>query len=77
MMCKIILGGVVLISFAGMVLSAMASSEAGKADIDKAKKYSMASAVLFGISGVAVLFCLGMWLYGGHHESGMGGHRMF
>jgi len=70
MMCKIILGGVVLVSFAGMVLSAMAAQEAKKADIDKASKYSTASAVLFGISGVAVLFCLGMWLYGGggHHE---------
>jgi cytochrome bd-type quinol oxidase subunit 2 len=69
MMCKIILGGVVLVSFAGMVLSAMAASEAKKAELDKAKQYSTISAVLFGVSGVAVLFCLGMWLYGGgHHE---------
>jgi hypothetical protein len=71
MMCKIILGGVVLVSFAGMVLSAMAAQEAKKADIDKSQRYSTISAVLFGVSGVAVLFCLGMWLYGGghgHHE---------
>ncbi len=71
MLCKIILGGVVLVSFASMVVAAMAASDANKGDMDKAKKYSTASAVLSALAGVAVLLCLGMWLYGGP-EHGIG-----
>jgi hypothetical protein len=73
MLCLIVLGGTVLVSLAGMVLAAMASSDAGKADMDKAKKYSMWSAVLSAVAAVAILFCLGYhWMYGS-----AGGRKMY
>jgi hypothetical protein len=48
-----------------MALSAMAASDAHKADMEKAKKFATASAVISGISAFALFVALGIcWMYG-------------
>lgn len=69
---KLALCGVsIVLAFAAMVLSAMASSDANKGDMDKAKKYSTWSAVCSAVVALLLFVGLGMHFYYGGRRSMM------
>jgi hypothetical protein len=53
----------VVLLFVSMVLSSMSSSNANKGDMDQAKKYSTASAVVTGIATFGIVVALGVHFY--------------
>ena len=62
--------------FASMILAAMASSDAGKSEMDKAKKNGMYAAVLSGVSLVGIVIALILCFWGMQKE-GMGLKGMY